>query len=278
MCVKSQPLFELASYTLFMGFSIVPIGVNDAFSTGGFETNYLVQSPDTTMLVDCGTTASRALAKSGRSLIDIDSVYISHLHLDHTGGLVELGTKRYFGGKSRPRIYLHRDIYPDIWDCFLSGLMAHFVDTEGNGHVAGPDTFFEFVPVDFHFQGGEDSLDIADISLRLVKVDHMAGTPTHGLVVNDSVFITTDTTHQPQLLMQLSDKFGLRAIFHDCSFRKELEAIHCSYFQLLCLPQEIKDLLILTHYEDWGPEFSSIESTKTGVTLELGQTDNTYLY
>ncbi len=90
-----------------MSISITPIGVNGAFSDLGFQTNYLIQFGQRHLLVDCGVTAARALRAIGKELVDIDTVFISHLHLDHIGGLYELGIRRYLAERERPLVILH---------------------------------------------------------------------------------------------------------------------------------------------------------------------------
>lgn len=63
-------------------------GSGDAFGSGGrFNTCFHVQSGETGFLIDCGTTALVSLKKAGFSTNDVDTIFISHLHGDHFGGL-----------------------------------------------------------------------------------------------------------------------------------------------------------------------------------------------
>jgi len=47
------------------------------------------------ILVDAGDGAAEQLAKAGHALKDVDSVILSHLHIDHTGGLSAIIGMRY---------------------------------------------------------------------------------------------------------------------------------------------------------------------------------------
>ncbi|MFP4538468.1 MAG: MBL fold metallo-hydrolase [Dichotomicrobium sp.] len=63
-------------------------GSGDAFGSGGrFNTCFHVQSGGTGFLIDCGATALVSLKRAGFSTNDIDTIFITHLHGDHFGGL-----------------------------------------------------------------------------------------------------------------------------------------------------------------------------------------------
>jgi ribonuclease BN (tRNA processing enzyme) len=67
---------------------ILFLGAGDAFSAGGRQqASYLVESGETTFLLDCGATTLAALKREGVSPTRIDTIFISHLHGDHFAGL-----------------------------------------------------------------------------------------------------------------------------------------------------------------------------------------------
>jgi ribonuclease BN (tRNA processing enzyme) len=64
------------------------IGCGDAFGAGGsLQTSFHVRSPAATVLVDCGVTTLIGMRRLGLTPNDIDTVFVSHLHGDHFGGL-----------------------------------------------------------------------------------------------------------------------------------------------------------------------------------------------
>jgi ribonuclease BN (tRNA processing enzyme) len=64
------------------------LGTGDAFGSGGrFQTCFLVEAQNTSFLIDCGATAMVAIRQFNVSPNDIDTIFISHLHGDHIGGL-----------------------------------------------------------------------------------------------------------------------------------------------------------------------------------------------
>lgn len=64
------------------------LGTGDAFGSGGrFHTCFLVETEETRFLIDCGATAMVAIRKFQVDPNQIDTIFISHLHGDHFGGL-----------------------------------------------------------------------------------------------------------------------------------------------------------------------------------------------
>ena len=64
------------------------VGCGDAFGSGGrFNTCFHVTAATTRFLIDCGASSMVALRRGGLDLNAIDTVFISHLHGDHFGGL-----------------------------------------------------------------------------------------------------------------------------------------------------------------------------------------------
>jgi ribonuclease BN (tRNA processing enzyme) len=64
------------------------LGSGDAFGSGGrFQTCIFIESDDTGFLLDCGASALISMKQFGVSLLDIDSILITHLHGDHFGGI-----------------------------------------------------------------------------------------------------------------------------------------------------------------------------------------------
>src|SRR3972149_6744542 len=67
------------------------IGCGDAFGAGGrLQTSFQVRSPRSTFLIDCGASTLIGMRRLGLEPNDIDTVFITHLHGDHFGGLLWL--------------------------------------------------------------------------------------------------------------------------------------------------------------------------------------------
>jgi ribonuclease BN (tRNA processing enzyme) len=64
------------------------LGCGDAFGSGGrFQTCFHVTAASTRFLIDCGATSMVAIRRCGIDPNAIDTVFVTHLHGDHFGGL-----------------------------------------------------------------------------------------------------------------------------------------------------------------------------------------------
>src|SRR5918996_5153246 len=64
------------------------IGCGDAFGAGGsFQTSFHVRADASTFLIDCGASTLIGMRRLGLEPNDIDTVFVTHLHGDHVGGL-----------------------------------------------------------------------------------------------------------------------------------------------------------------------------------------------
>jgi ribonuclease BN (tRNA processing enzyme) len=64
------------------------VGCGDAFGSGGrFNTCFHLVGREINALIDCGATSLVAMNKHAININDIDTIFISHFHADHIGGL-----------------------------------------------------------------------------------------------------------------------------------------------------------------------------------------------
>jgi ribonuclease BN (tRNA processing enzyme) len=79
------------------------VGSGDAFGNGGrFQTCFLLDGENDSLLIDCGATSLTALKSAGIEPNEIGSVVLSHLHGDHFGGLPFLVLDGQFRRRERP--------------------------------------------------------------------------------------------------------------------------------------------------------------------------------
>lgn len=223
------------------------IGVSSALSVGylKFHSNILIESNNhKNILVDCGGDARHALHELGLKHNNIDAVYISHLHADHVGGLEWLGFSKFFNEKTRLPLYIANELSHPLWDNVLSGGMKTLEEKE-----ATLDTFFNVIKHD------NTNFKWENILFELVKVPHTYSNshllPSYGLLIytnNKTIFITTDTRFNPEVLMNVYKKADI--IFHDCETSTHASHQHARYDQLIGLPTDIKNKMWLYGYNN----------------------------
>ncbi|MCD6252996.1 MAG: MBL fold metallo-hydrolase [Thermotogae bacterium] len=101
--------FQEGETTMNIGF----LGTSWAVSTGDRDnTSILIESDNTSVLVDCPGNAWGKLLKMGRDPLGLDAIFITHGHVDHVYGLPSLlEMMRLSGRKQTLPIYVGEDFF-----------------------------------------------------------------------------------------------------------------------------------------------------------------------
>jgi len=120
-------------------------------------------------LVDAGDGAVQQLARAGLSLASVRAIFLSHIHIDHTGGLFAvLGLRHQMGSTGKIQVY-----GPPGIKAMVDGLLAAIVPEAESGYgVPGED----YVPP----QGTVEVIELRDgASLKLDGLKVTAANNTH---------------------------------------------------------------------------------------------------
>ncbi len=266
------------------------IGCGNAFSYINFNQSFVLEEGDSRMLIDCGSRVPLALINAGIKPSEIDTIYISHAHADHVGGLEEMAFSRYDWARRprswddyaapvkrdyfepgvtyapyAPRLIANEKLLEELWSCTLRGGLDSM-----EGFDSTLQTFFQPVPVKanvpFYWQGWRCDL-IQQIHIMTGSIIKY----TFGLLMakpgSKTVYFTTDSQHCSPRQVEI---FYKRAdlIFQDCectgvdTAKREFRfgsGVHASYAQLAGWPSansvklsaEIKSKMLLDHYQDF---------------------------
>lgn len=228
---------------------LIFLGSGSAFTLGdNYQSNMIFVSEidQKKMLFDCGSDARWSLKNQGFSFKDIDSVFISHLHADHVGGMEWLAfTTKFTPNIKKVKLYLMTEIEKTIWENVLKGGLTSLNEKEINlstyfdVQIINADSFFTWSGIEF----------------KPVKTSHvMAGCshlmPSYGLFFTDhnvKVLITGDTQFTPEQAKPLYQAADI--IFHDCELFKNKSGVHSHFEDLKTLTKEIKKKMWLYHYD-----------------------------
>lgn len=223
------------------------LGAGAAFTMDNFQSNMLITSDSgKNLLIDCGGDVRHSLKASGYSVADLDAVFISHLHADHTGGIEWVAFNTHFNPTlKKPTMFVNGKLADELWEHTLKG---------GLGSIQGTLTTLDFF-FDVERVQKNSTFTWESIEFQMVQVVHyMDGfdiVPSYGLLfsVNEKkYFITTDTQFNPN---QIRDFYNMSdVIFQDCETTPFLSGVHAHYTELVTLNDETRAKMWLYHYSD----------------------------
>jgi ribonuclease BN (tRNA processing enzyme) len=229
---------------------LIFLGTGSAFTTLNYQTNVIVQKNGKNFLIDAGSDIRFSLKNVGLSYRDIDSVYVSHLHADHAGGIETLAFCSFFDPNKKQKITLYGsgDVLTRGWNtCWKGGLESI------QGRLQDLGDYFKHVS----FIEPNSNFTWEDIKFTPVQVIHVMngysvvsswGLMLHDLETNKNIFFTTDTQFCPH---QINDFYNMSdLIIQDCETSPFKSGVHSNYEDLKTLPENIKQKMILVHYQD----------------------------
>lgn len=230
---------------------LIFLGSGSAFTVGSdnFQSNMLLENESgQRLLIDCGSDARWAFHDRGLTHKDVEGVFISHLHADHTGGLEWLAFTTYFDPTcKKPTIYIAKSLVNELWDTVLRGGLSSLQTKQ-----AELSTYFNVVEID-----ESNAFTWSNIPISLIKTVHVSSDeylmPSYGLMIpikSKNILITTDIQFIPDQMDEYYKKAA--TIFQDCETTDVPSSVHAHYNELKTLDSSIKKKMWLYHYNP-GP-------------------------
>jgi ribonuclease BN (tRNA processing enzyme) len=242
---------------------IFHIGVGSAFAKKHNQMNFLIVKGDAHILVDCGCTGPMALHNvAGINSVDIETLFVSHLHDDHVNGVENLAlSNRYIGrkfmGKNKLKIITNREFQAAMWDRKLRGGLEYNEEL-ADGKPLTFNDYFDIIRPKWKATMPREifQVDHEGINLEIFRTRHFPEQAedwegaflSYGLFIDGRVFHSIDTQFDPELIDLYADRAEI--MFHDVQFFPN--AVHAPLEDLKTLDASVKAKMHLVHYaDDW---------------------------
>ena len=177
------------------------LGTGSAMPTGErFQTGILVAEGDRRVLVDCGSGVLHRLQQAGVGYENVETVLLTHLHLDHVADLLPLLKARWLAGETHLEV-----VGPEGTDDLLADLLDVFEYLQGRVDL----TVREVEPGAF---------DLAGFEVEAIETRHSVPCLAYKF---DGVFTFSGDTEAFEGLAEFAD--GSAVLAHDCSFPDDVD-------------------------------------------------------
>ena len=226
------------------------IGCGDAFGAGGrLQTSFCVRSGPSTFLIDCGATSLIGMRRLGISPNDIDTVFVSHLHGDHFGGLPWfMIDAKYVSDRKRPLVV-----------AVPKGIEARFITlADALYPKCGVERGFDLTFVEYEEQ---KPLELSGVTVTPFEVKHPCGAPPYALRFNvdGKVLSFTGDTGWVETLL---------AVARDA----DLFISECFQYYMT-LPIHLDYMTIDANYKKLGAKRTLLTHMGEAMLAELGKVD-----
>ncbi|MFB6118706.1 MBL fold metallo-hydrolase [Halosegnis sp.] len=208
------------------------LGTGSAMPAGDRnQTGLLVEAGEDTLLVDCGSGVLGALADTEAGYESVETVLLTHHHLDHVSDLLALLKARWLAGEEHLTV-----VGPDGTSALVEGLLDVHDYLEGRVEL----TLRDIEPGEFHVSGFDARAveTVHSMYCHAYRFSHPSA---------DGDFCFSGDSEATEAVATLAD--GARVLAHDCSFPDDIDVSNHPTPSALgeMLTDRAIDRLYLTH-------------------------------
>ncbi len=165
------------------------------------QSGILVRLEEKPLLIDCGSGVLSRFPEAGVSHTEVDTVLLSHLHLDHVADLHPLIKANWLRGNTSMKVY-----GPEGTDEWFSKVLDAY------------DYLQEEVDVDITelLPGKEFTIDGFDCEISCTAATHSVPTLAYRVTGEDGEFVYSGDTEPSREIIELAAEADL--LIHECSF------------------------------------------------------------
>jgi len=201
---------------------LIIIGCGDAFGAGGsLQTSFHVRAGGSSSLIDCGASTLIGMRRLGLEPNEIDTVFVSHLHGDHFGGLPWLLVDAiYVSKRTRPLVVTGPKGIEARFLTVAEALYPNITTAERN---------FELRFIEYQER---KRLEVGGIAVTPFEVKHPSGAPPYALrfEIEGRVLAFTGDTGWLEALCEVAH--GADLFISECFQYDVVLPIHLDYLTI----------------------------------------------
>ncbi len=160
------------------------------------------------MLFDCGAGTLLRLDQAGVPMEPLDTVVLTHLHLDHVSDLMALANARYLSGQSGLIVYGPKGT--DLWFEIVRGAYPNLEKMQFEVHELSP----------------MDSFSLKGFDIFAEEARHSVTALAFRLEAEEKVIVYSGDTEPSARVAALAD--GADLLIHECSFPEPFDVTNHS--------------------------------------------------
>lgn len=194
------------------------------------QSGMIVRLEEKPLLIDCGSGVLNRFPEAGISHVEVDTVLLSHLHLDHVADLHPLIKANWLRGNTSMKVY-----GPEGTEEWFSKVLDayEYIQEEVDVDV------IELLP------GKEFTPDGFDCEISCIEAIHSVPSLAYRITGEDGEFVYSGDTEPSREIIKLAE--GADLLIHECSFPPSMKVTNHT------TPSTLADIL-----EECDPEIGSI--------------------
>jgi len=194
------------------------------------QSGMIVRLEEKPLLIDCGSGVLNRFPEAGISHVEVDTVLLSHLHLDHVADLHPLIKANWLRGNTSMKVY-----GPEGTEEWFSKVLDayEYIQEEVDVDV------IELLP------GKEFTPDGFDCEISCIEAIHSVPALAYRITGEDGEFVYSGDTEPSREIIELAE--GADLLIHECSFPPSMKVTNHT------TPIALADIL-----EEYDPEIGSI--------------------
>ena len=230
--------------------ALYPLGVGDFGATKLFHISFLLRVDGRSVVIDCPRRFFEMLAFNAQvgecavGLEDYREILLTHLHIDHAGGIAEMVEAGVIDEEQPVKLYAPAQTLAYLWSDQRQRGVVSAANVDGGS--ATLDRFFQSIALN-------NPHDFGDFSLHYRATQHFANTFAYLLDFgNYKLGYSADTAFDEGLIAWLDP---CDVVLHDVTWPpwwddEEMLKLHPPLAKLLELPEAFQQKTFLCHYDE----------------------------